>query len=150
METLTSSERSAAPRILLVEDDPGDQELTRRAVQRHPARAELRVIGDGGQALEYLRGRGEHASAPVPSLVLLDLNLPGIDGKRLLEAAKGDPRLRRTPVVVLSTSAREDDIRESYELGCNSYVVKPTDAHAFMAAVHELLTYWFEIVALSD
>ncbi len=143
-------EQSDRPQILLVEDDPGDQELTRRAVERHPIRAQLHVIGDGAQALDYLLRRGEHASARVPDLVLLDLNLPGVNGKRLLEAARRDARLRRTPVVVLSTSAHDHDIRESYELGCNSYVVKPLEAHEFMAALHGLFTYWFEVVALSD
>ncbi len=144
------SERFNRRRILLVEDDPGDQELTRRAVERHPIRAQLQVISDGAQALDYILRRGEHANAPVPDLVLLDLNLPVVPGKRLLEAAKRDSRIRHTPVVVLSTSAHEDDIRESYELGCNSYVVKPAEAHDFMAALHELFSYWFEIAALPD
>ena len=137
-------------RILLVEDDPGDQELTRRAVERHPSRAQLHVIGDGAQALDYMLRRGEHANVPASDLVLLDLNLPGVPGKRVLEAAKRDSRIRHTPVVVLSTSAREEDIRESYALGCNSYVVKPLEAREFMAALHELCTYWFEITALPD
>lgn len=140
-------------RILLVEDDPGDQELTRRGLERRGSRAELRIVSDGDEALEYLfhRGRFEDpAAAPRPHLILLDLNLPGTCGSQVLRATKQDTELRHTPVVVLSTSAAQRDIDESHELGCNSYVVKPLDAHGFMTAVQDLYDYWFEVAELPN
>jgi CheY-like chemotaxis protein len=137
--------------VLLVEDDPGDQEITRRALRRDGFAADLRIVADGKEALDYLhrRGRfGDPADAPRPDLILLDLNLPGMSGKQLLETVKQDPALRRTPLVVVSTSAREQDIVDCYDLGCNSYVIKPLDAHRFIAELREIYEYWFGVVAL--
>ncbi len=137
-------------RILLVEDDPGDQELVWRALQ-DCVDIDLRIASDGEEALDYLFHRGryvEHGSAPRPDLILLDLNLPGTSGIQVLRAMKQDQRLRRTPVVVLTTSAKTPDIEQSYALGCNSYVVKPLEAHAFFKTCRDLANYWFALVAL--
>ncbi len=141
-------------RILLIEDDPADQELTRRALREAEGLSiDLRIAADGGEALDYLFQRGDFADperAPRPDLVLLDLNLPGTPGKRVLEAIKSDAKLRALPIVVLTTSARRRDIQESYELGCNSYVVKPLDAHQFFRVFGELCSYWLDVVALPE
>ncbi len=139
------------PRILLVEDDAADRELTRRALEAEgTAPAVLDEAADGEEALDRLFRRGPFAAAPRPDLVLLDLNLPRASGKGVLAALKGDPELRRIPVVVLTTSARPRDIQESYALGCNSYLVKPLDAHQFFRSFRALARYWFTTVALPD
>ncbi len=141
------------PRILLVEDDAGDQEMARRALQRDGFESDLRVVGDGKAALDYLFQRGSYAgpeAAPRPHLVLLDLNLPGVPGKDVLGAARADPALRRTPFVVVTTSARSRDILDSYELGCNAYVIKPLEAERFIATLREIYNFWFSWVALPE
>lgn len=138
-------------RILLIEDDPGDQEITQRALRRDGYHADLHVVADGKEAMDFVQRQGrfrDPASAPRPDLILLDLNLPGMAGKQVLEALKRSEELRRTPVVVVSTSAREQDIVDSYDLGCNSYVIKPLDAHRFIAELREIYEYWFGLVAL--
>jgi len=137
--------------ILVIEDDPGDQELTRRALHREDYRAELHLVSDAEQAMDYLLKRGRYSdapSAPLPDLILLDLNLPGASGKKILEAAKGHPELKHVPIVVVSSSAREQDIFQCYDLGCNSYVIKPIEAHRFIAALREIYSYWFGTIAL--
>ncbi|MBN2307347.1 MAG: response regulator [Candidatus Hydrogenedentes bacterium] len=137
--------------ILLVEDDPGDQELTRRAIEACRLRNELRIVRDGEEALEYLlrTGRYEDATtAPRPDLVLLDLNLPRVNGREVLRRMRDDPYLRRIPVVVLTTSHEEEDVIKSYELGSNSYITKPLDIHQFVRVVQQLERYWFQIVVL--
>jgi CheY-like chemotaxis protein len=139
--------------ILLVEDDPGDQELTRRAIAGDVFRAELRIVSDGEEALDYLWRRGRYADAhdaPCPDLVLLDLNMPKLDGREVLKRLKADARLRQIPVVVLTTSRQELDILRSYDLGCNSFITKPVDVDAFIAALRELGSYWFELVTLPE
>jgi CheY-like chemotaxis protein len=148
-----SAARWRSPRILLIEDDAGDQEITRRALSRDGFQADLRVVQDGKEALDYLFHRGRYrdaATSPRPDLILLDLNLPGTSGKEVIEAAKGDDQLRSTPVAVVTTSARVQDIRESYELGCNSYLIKPLEAHRYIGALRDLYTYWFALVALPE
>lgn len=140
-------------KILVVEDDPGDQEITRRALHRDEYQAEIHSVVDGREALDYLKRRGLYADAeksPRPDLILLDLNLPRGSGKEVLGAVKSDPDLRRIPTVIVSTSSRMLDIRESYELGCNSYLVKPLEAHRFIAALREIYTYWFGVVTRPD
>lgn len=151
--TLRTAARWKTPQVLLIEDDPGDQEITRRALHREGFHAELHVVADGKEALDYLFERGRYAepgTAPRPDLILLDLNLPGVSGKEVLAAAKRDEGLRRTPVVVVTTSARTQDVDDSYDLGCNSYVVKPLEADRFIAALREIYTYWFALVALPE
>ena len=137
--------------ILLVDDDPGDQELTRRALTEGVVRTDLRVVSNGEEALSYLRNEGKYeaaGSSPRPDLILLDLNMPRIDGRDVLKEMKSDSRLRNLPVVVLTTSNQEADILRSYDLGCNAFITKPIAPEAFMAAIRELEAFWFELVTL--
>lgn len=137
--------------VLLVEDDVGDQELTRRALTQGVIRVDLRIISDGESALDYLYRRGKYLNAedsPVPDLILLDLNMPKLDGREVLKSIKGDPDLRQLPVVVLTTSKQEADIVRSYDLGCNAFITKPVEVDEFIEAVRSLESYWFELVTL--
>ncbi len=137
--------------ILLAEDDPGDQELTRRALQYDIVRTDLRIVSDGEEALAYLYRQGKYADpeqSPRPDLVLLDLNMPRLNGREVLERLKGDSALSQIPVVVLTTSQEEIDVLRSYDLGCNSYIQKPVDVDRFMKAIRQLGNYWFEVVTL--
>jgi CheY-like chemotaxis protein len=137
--------------ILLAEDDRGDQELTRRALEEGKIRNDLRVVEDGEEALAYLFRRGKYkdpATSPRPDLLLLDLNLPRVDGRQVLEKVRSDSKLRRMAVVVLTTSRQEEDILRSYELGCNSFITKPVGMDQFIQVIHALEEYWFQIVVL--
>jgi CheY-like chemotaxis protein len=137
--------------ILLAEDDPGDQELTRRALEQSRIRNELYIVEDGEEALDYLLRRGKYedpVSSPKPDLMLLDLNMPKLDGKQLLEQMRANHKLRRIPVVALTTSKQEKDIIQTYDLGANSYIVKPVDMDQFINAIRVLKDYWFQIVVL--
>ncbi len=137
-------------RILLIEDDAGDQELTRRALLRDGILADLEVMADGKEALERLLGQGRSGEAgarPRPDLILLDLNLPGTPGKEVLARIKQDPELRSIPVVVVSTSARDADVAHCYGLGCNSYLIKPLEADRYREALQEIYAYWFHVVS---
>ena len=137
--------------ILLVEDDPADQELTRRAFEEGRILNRLEIVDDGLQALEYLRQTGRYSepgSAPRPDLVLLDLNLPGLDGREVLKAIRADPELQLIPVVALTTSRAEQDVIETYEAGVNSYITKPLAMDDFVQLLRSLERYWFEVVKL--
>ena len=137
--------------ILLAEDDRGSQELTRRALGEGKIRNELRIVEDGEEALAYLFRRGRYkdpATSPRPDLLLLDLNLPRVDGREVLEQIRADSKLRRMAVVVLTASRQEEDILRSYELGCNSFITKPVDMNQFMQVIQALERYWFQIVVL--
>lgn len=134
--------------ILLVEDSPGDVNLTIHALLDARVANNLHVVGDGEAAMRYLRGEGEHASAKRPDLVLLDLNLPLMDGREVLAAMKADPALETIPVVVLTTSASEADVLRSYQLHANSFVTKPVDFEEFIAAVRTIEDFWLTIVRL--
>jgi CheY-like chemotaxis protein len=137
--------------ILLAEDDRGDQELTRRALEEGKIRNELRIVEDGEEALAYLFRRGKYkdpAISPRPDLLLLDLNLPRVDGRQVLERVREDSKLRRMAVVVLTTSRQEEDILRSYELGCNSFITKPVGMEQFIRVIQALEEYWFQIVVL--
>ncbi|MBW7906371.1 MAG: response regulator [Phycisphaerae bacterium] len=137
--------------VLLVEDDPGDQELTRRALTEGLLRVDLRTVSDGEEALEYLYHRGRHgdpARSPAPDLVLMDLNMPGLDGRDVLRVVKADATLKSVPIVVLTTSRLEADILRSYDLGCNSFITKPVGVEGFVRAVQDLGAYWFELTTL--
>jgi CheY-like chemotaxis protein len=137
--------------ILLVEDDPGDQELTKRALEEGKIQNVLHIVEDGEEAMDYLyrRGRYEDESlAPRPDLILLDLNLPKLNGKQVLELIRKDPDLRRLAVVVLTTSKLEEDIVRSYDLGVNSYINKPVDMRQLTELIHALESYWFQVVVL--
>ena len=134
--------------ILLVEDSPEDYETTERAFRRSGLKNPIFRCSDGDDALDFLFRRGSYADAPRPGVVLLDLNLPGTDGREVLAQVKGDPRLRTIPVVVLTTSADERDVESCYRAGANSYIQKPVSLESFLRAIQVLKSYWFEIVLL--
>jgi len=139
--------------ILLVEDDPDDQDLTKRALKGSKLRNTLCIVDNGEHALDYLFRRGEFAdpkTSPRPDLILLDLNLPKLDGRAVLKRIKESPELRRIPVVILSTSSQEEDILRSYDLGVNSYITKPVRMEGFIKVIRDLERYWFELVVLPD
>lgn len=136
---------SEAIELLLVEDNPRDVELTLVAFERFNLANRVFVVRDGAEALEYLFATGAHAGReddPHPHVVLLDLKLPKVDGIEVLRAIRGDPRTRTIPVVVLTSSRMERDIVDAYELGVNSYIVKPLDFEQFAEAVRGLGAYW--------
>jgi chemotaxis family two-component system response regulator Rcp1 len=139
---------SRAIEILLVEDNPGDARLTREALREGKIKNNLHVLADGVAALEFLRREGKHAEAPVPDLILLDLNLPKMDGREVLVAIKEDEWLRRIPVVILTTSEAEDDILRSYELHANCYVTKPVGLDQFLKVIRQIDSFWLEVVKL--
>lgn len=130
--------------ILLVEDSESDLQLTLRALQKGNVANRIEVARDGEEALDFMFARGAHASRPNenPRLVLLDLKLPKVDGLDVLRTLKSDPRTRSVPIVILTSSKEQRDIVESYDLGVNSYIVKPVDFEGFMKAVMELGLYW--------
>jgi CheY-like chemotaxis protein len=134
--------------ILLVEDNPGDVRLTREALTANKIRNTLHVVADGVQALAFLRKQGKHANAPRPNLILLDLNLPKKDGREVLAEIKGDPDLRRIPVVVLTTSGAEEDILKAYDLNANCYVTKPVNLDSFIQVVKSIESFWVMVVEL--
>lgn len=134
--------------ILLVEDNPGDARLTREALKEGKIKNNLHVVTDGAAALDFLRREGSHAGAPVPDLILLDLNLPRMDGREVLALIKEDEQLRRIPVVVLTTSEAEDDILRSYELHANCYVTKPVGLEQFLKVIRQIDSFWLEVVKL--
>lgn len=134
--------------ILLVEDNPGDVRLTREALKDAKVANNLNVVSDGEQALDYLNRRGRFADATRPDLVLLDLNLPKVDGREVLASIKADSDLRRIPVVVLTTSSAEEDILRSYDLHANCYVTKPVEFDSFLKIVESIDDFWLSIVRL--
>jgi two-component system response regulator len=134
--------------ILLVEDDPGDELMTREAFEDNRIGNTLHVAHDGEEALEFLYRQGPHAEAPRPDLILLDLNLPKYDGRQVLEKVKSDPDLAHIPVVVLTTSSAEEDILRSYKLHANAYVTKPVDLDQFIAAIKQIDDFFVQVVRL--
>jgi CheY-like chemotaxis protein len=136
-------------RILMVEDDPKDVELTITALQEYNLANEVVVTKDGEEALDYLYCRGKYASRPsdLPAVLLLDLKLPKVDGLEVLRQVKSDENLKFIPVVVLTSSREEKDLVSSYRLGVNAYVVKPVDFHEFVNAIKELGVFWAVINA---
>ncbi|MFF3171478.1 response regulator [Streptomyces sp. NPDC057900] len=134
--------------VLLVEDDPGDELMTREAFEDNKIRNTLHVVRDGQEALDFLYRRGEHSEAPRPDLILLDLNLPKYDGRQVLEQIKQDAELSLIPVVVLTTSSAEEDILRSYKLHANAYVTKPVDLDQFIAAVRQIDEFFVTVVRL--
>jgi two-component system, chemotaxis family, response regulator Rcp1 len=144
-----SSDGEVRPlRVLLVEDNPADVMLFREAIHEHRILNDLTVLADGEAAIAYVRGDGEFAGAPRPDLVLLDLNLPLLDGREVLARIKGDPATSTIPVVVMTSSRAETDIARSYELQANCYVTKPLDFEQFMFVVRSIETFWLTIVQL--
>jgi CheY-like chemotaxis protein len=137
--------------ILLVEDSPEDFEATERALRKSGLKNPIHRCVDGDEALDYLYRRGRYANparSPRPGIVLLDLNLPGTDGREVLEAVKKDDVLKQIPVIVLTTSADARDVEACYLAGANSYIQKPVDLEGFMKAIEHLNGYWFEVVIL--
>jgi CheY-like chemotaxis protein len=134
--------------VLLVEDDPGDELMTREAFEENRIGNRLHVARDGEEALDFLYQRGEHAQAPRIDLVLLDLNLPKYDGRQVLEQIRSDPDLTHMPVVILTTSSSEEDILRSYKLHANAFVTKPVDASRFIAAVRQIDQFFLTVVRL--
>jgi chemotaxis family two-component system response regulator Rcp1 len=134
--------------ILLVEDNPGDARLAAEALKENKVRNNLYHVKDGVEAMRFLRRQAEYADAPLPDLVLLDLNLPRKDGHEVLKEMKGDAKLRLIPVVVLTTSAAERDLIKSYNLHANAYVVKPMSLDQFVEVVQAVEEFWLSIVRL--
>ena len=134
--------------ILLVEDNPGDVRLTKEALIDAKVLNEIYVVKDGVEAMEFLRKEGPFAHVPVPDLILLDLNLPRKDGREVLAEIKMDPKLKRIPVVILTSSQAEEDIFKSYDLHANCYVIKPVDLNRFAEIMRSLNEFWFSIVKL--
>jgi CheY-like chemotaxis protein len=146
---MTASADGRTPiEVLLVEDDPGDVLMTREAFEEHKLRNSLSVVSDGAEALAYLRREGQYADAPVPDLILLDLNLPRRDGREVLAEIKKDPVLCRIPVVVLTTSQAEEDVLRSYQLHANAYVTKPVDFDRFITVVKQIDEFFVSVVRL--
>jgi two-component system response regulator len=134
--------------ILLVEDNPGDIQLTRIALEDNKMNINLSVAEDGVEALEFLKKKGKYSDAPHPDLVLLDLNLPKKDGREVLAQMKADPILKRIPVVILTTSQAEEDVLKAYNLCANCYITKPVDLDQFVKIVRSIESFWFTIVKL--
>jgi chemotaxis family two-component system response regulator Rcp1 len=144
-----ASEQSGRPvEILLVEDSPGDVRLTREALREGKIRNNLSVVPDGVEAMAFLRREGRYAGAPRPDVILLDLNLPRKDGREVLVEIKADDRLRRIPVVILTTSADERDVLRAYELHANCYITKPVDFEQFITVIRAIENFWLTVVTL--
>jgi two-component system, chemotaxis family, response regulator Rcp1 len=134
--------------ILLVEDNPGDVRLTVEGLKESKVRNNLHVARDGVEAMGFLRREGQHAGAVRPDLILLDLNMPRMDGREVLLEIKSDAKLKTIPVVVLTTSHAEQDVLWSYELQANCYITKPVDFEQFISVVKSIEDFWFAIVTL--
>jgi two-component system, chemotaxis family, response regulator Rcp1 len=142
------SKTGRAVQILLVEDNPGDVGLTLEALKEATLPNKLTVVKNGADALSLLRRQGQYAGAARPDLILLDLNLPKKDGRKVLAEIKGDDNLKRIPVVILTTSEDEQDVLESYNLHANCYIVKPLDLDRFITVVKSIEDFWLRIVVL--
>jgi len=136
--------------ILLVEDNPGDVRLTREAFNGGKLQNKIHVVGDGVEAMAFLRKEGEYADAPRPDIILLDLNLPKKDGREVLSEVKTDDDLKLIPVVVLTTSEAEQDILRSYALHANCYITKPVDLEQFFSVVKSIEGFWLSVVKLPN
>jgi two-component system response regulator len=134
--------------ILLIEDNPGDVDLTREALENNKLRNNLHVVRDGEEAMAFLRHEGKYAGVPRPGLVLLDLNLPRKNGREVLAEMKSDENLKRIPVVVLTSSQAEEDIHKTYNLHANCYVNKPIELNHFIKVVQAIEDFWLTIVEL--
>ena len=133
--------------ILLVEDDPDDVTFFQQALRDSGFRPSLHIAGDGEEALNFLRRKDKWAMAPVPDLVILDLNLPRVDGHQVLEEVKKDPRLARIPIVVFTTSSRQEDIDGAYDRGANAYITKPMSFDRLLEITAKVEDFWFRVVA---
>jgi two-component system, chemotaxis family, response regulator Rcp1 len=136
--------------LLLVEDSEPDVRLTMEALREAKVRNRLWVVEDGVEAIEFLKRQGKYADAPRPDLILLDLNLPRKDGRQVLKEIKSDISLRRTPVVILTTSKSEEDVLRAYDLHANCYITKPVDFNRFMEVVKSIEDFWLTVVRLPE
>ena len=134
--------------ILMVEDSPGDIRLTQQALKEGKVKNNLFVVNDGGSALEYLQHSGKYKNVTTPDLILLDLNLPGKNGRSVLREVKAHPKLRKIPVVILTSSENEEDVTRTYELHANCYIKKPVNLEQFMAVVKSVEDFWLTVVRL--
>jgi len=134
--------------ILLVEDNDNDVELTRLAFKRCKLTLNLHHAPDGEECMAFLRKQGKYSNAPTPDLILLDLNMPRMDGREVLAEVVADPTLNAIPVVVLTTSAHDEEILKLYKLRCSSYIIKPVDFEQFLHSVAVIAEYWFTVVVL--
>lgn len=135
-------------RVLLIEDNPGDADLTRETLEAGKLHLEVTVAIDGVEALALLRGQAPHTAADRPDLILLDLNLPRLDGRQVLAELKQDEELRKIPVVILTSSDADTDVVKSYALGASCYVTKPIGLEAFQTIVRSIESFWFTVVRL--
>lgn len=142
------SEVSRQVEFLLAEDNPGDVRLTQEALRESKIRNNLNVVTDGMEAIAFLRRQGKYANAPTPDVVLLDLNLPKMDGREVLAEIKSDPLLKRIPVVIITSSEAEKDILRTYDLHANCYVSKPVDLDQFIKVIQAIENFWLTIVKL--
>jgi len=145
---MTGLEVPRAIEILMVEDNPGDVRLTREALKGGKVLNRLHVVEDGVAALDFLYRRAPHQEVPRPDLILLDLNLPKMDGREVLSRIKSDEALKLIPVVVLTTSQAEEDVLRAYRLSANCYVTKPVDLHQFNRIVQAIEDFWLTVVRL--
>ncbi len=134
--------------ILLVEDNPGDVRLTEEALKEGKVANKVSVVADGMEAMDFLHRAGKYTSAPIPDLILLDLNLPKKNGREVLAEIKMDPKLKHIPIVVLTTSQAEKDIILTYNLHSNCYITKPVDFDQFIEVVKSIENFWFTVVKL--
>ncbi|GJQ61380.1 MAG: two-component system response regulator [Melioribacteraceae bacterium] len=134
--------------ILLVEDNPGDVQLTKEALENCKMLNTLHVVMDGEEAMEFLYNKGKYQEAPVPDIIILDLNLPKIDGREVLRRVKNDDKFKTIPIVILTTSKAEEDIIKSYEYHANCYITKPLDLENFIEVVKAIENFWMGIVVL--
>jgi CheY-like chemotaxis protein len=134
--------------IVMADDDDDDRRATRDAFERNRMANDFRTVNDGEELMAFLRREGKYADAPRPGLVLLDLNMPKMDGREALDMIKRDPALRSIPVIVLTTSSQEEDILRSYDLGANSYITKPVTFEALVRVLGTLGQYWVQVVEL--
>jgi CheY-like chemotaxis protein len=134
--------------ILLVEDNPGDAKLVQKAFELGRLANKIYHVSDGESALSFLRKEGSYADAPRPDIILLDLNMPGLDGREVLARVKSDPELLTIPVIIMTTSSAEQDILESYKLHVNCYITKPVQVQDFINVVKTIDEFWIGIVCL--
>ena len=150
MTVMAMKDRNRPVQILLVEDNYGDMLLTQQAFKKSQILNEISVARDGEQAVEMLLKQGQYSEYSLPDIILLDLNLPKMDGKEVLAIIKQDPQLKQIPVIVLSSSRADQDVIKSYQLNANSYLIKPVSLPAFLDVVKAIESFWMELVVLSD
>lgn len=148
MNATATAPATRTPVVLLAEDDENQVMLTELALEKAGVKADLHVVADGVECMEFLERSGRHAAAPAPDLLLLDLHMPRMDGREVMTRIAASESLRSLPVVVLTTSTNQEDVDRMYELRCSSYVVKPVEFQQFVETARQLGRYWFELATL--